>query len=198
MIGYSSTCFRVEVVVTIEFRFDDSTARCTRISRWFFLLRTKHFIFCEKTSNWANWPGIIKVIEFTIYFLKTKKFVTIFISIVPLRTYLMEAFFSDCGSSNFIIERSRTVRSKSSSTGLSIFVERIGYTINSLRIRKWFSIFIIIEETIISMNKLVTWDFLLFTGILIIVVAVFNHVFELCSEVVVKVDRDTINGMSTF
>ena len=45
------------------------------------------------------------------------------------------------------------------------------------------------------MNKLVPWDFLLFTGILIIVVAVFNYVFELCSEVVVKVDRDTINGI---
>lgn len=110
----------------------------------------------------------------------------------------MEAFFSNCSPSNFIIERSRTVRSKSSSTGLSIFIERIGYTINGLRIRKWFSIFIIIEETIINMNKLVPWDFLLFTGILIIVVAVFNYVFELCSEVVVKVDRDTINGMSTF
>ena len=67
-----------------------------------------------------------------------------------------------------------------------------------MRTRKCFTIFIIIEEPIISTNKLVPWNFLLFTGILIIVVAIFNYVFELCSEVVVKVDRDTINGMGTF
>ena len=33
LIGYSSSILSIEVVVTIEFRFDDSTARCMRISR---------------------------------------------------------------------------------------------------------------------------------------------------------------------
>ncbi len=88
------------------------------------------------------------------------------------------------------LERPRTVRSKK-----FIFIERIGYTINGLQRNQKvvFHLYHNTEETIINMNKLVPWVFLLFTGILIIVVAVLT-VFLVCSEVVVKVGRD-INGV---